>query len=340
MKIATWFRSATARLTLWYLLILAILSILFSLIVYTIAVRELGRPFGPNHQGGQIIADDGTITSTTTPTQFEVYRVAREVEGKQSLVINLVIFNAAVITTGGLASYLLARRTLEPIEQALEAQIRFSSDAAHELHTPLAVMQSEIEVNLRDAKPTATAQRELLKSNLDEVGRLRSLTDRLLLLSNFKSIDVTATSLDDAATEAINRVIPLAQAKRIGVESTVGKQTATANVDILTDTLVILLDNAIKYSPKKSTVTIAAKEQGKYVLLSVADNGPGIDAQDIPHIFDRFYRADSSRSKVNVEGHGLGLSIAKRSIEAMGGQIGVDSTPRKGTIFTIRLAVS
>lgn len=337
MKIGTWFRSATARLTLWYLLILAVLSILFSVIVYNIAVRELGRPFGPNHQGSQIIVDDGTVTTTTTPTEFEIYRAAREAEGRQSLVINLVIFNAAVITTGGLASYLLARRTLEPIERTLEAQIRFSSDAAHELRTPLAVMQSEIEVNLRDAKSTAAAQRELLKSNLDEVGRLRSLTDRLLLLSNFKSVDVAATSLDDAATEAINRVIPLAQAKHIGVESTVGKQTAIANADILTDTLVILLDNAIKYSPKRSIVTIAAKDQGKYVILSVSDNGPGINEQDIPHIFDRFYRADSSRSKANVEGHGLGLSIAKRSIEAMGGQITVDSTSDKGTNFTIRL---
>lgn len=181
-------------------------------------------------------------------------------------------------------------------------------------------------------------QQELLESNLDEVGRLRSLTDRLLLLSNLKSIELAPTALDDVATEAINRVIPMAQAKHIGIESTIRKQQASANAELLTDTLVILLDNAIKYSPKKSAVTISAKEQGKHILVEVADNGPGIAAEDLPHIFNRFYRADSSRSKENIEGHGLGLSIAKRSIEAMDGTITAASETGKGTTFTLHLS--
>lgn len=322
------FGSATVRLTGWYMLILTVLSLLFSGIVYSIAANELHRP-GPGNQSN-------LSYSFGLQNDFEDWRQEREREGKTRLVTSLVVFNIAVITTGGLASYYLAKRTLQPIEEALEAQTRFSSDAAHELRTPLAVMQSEIEIGLR-GKATAHEQRELLQSNLDEVGRLRSLTDRLLLLSNFKTVETTTTPLDDVATEAINRVIPLAQAKHIGIDSTVGKQKATANAEVLTDTLVVLLDNAIKYSPKKSTVTITAKEQGKHVLLEVKDTGHGIDPQDIPRIFDRFYRADMSRSKAHVEGHGLGLSIAKRSVEAMGGTISVASQLEKGTTFIIRL---
>ena len=327
------FGSATVRLTGWYMLILTLLSLFFSGIVYNIAANELHRPVGPSQQ-------DQTVFSNNTGTlsYFEDWRQEREKEGKTRLVTSLVIFNVAVIATGGLASYYLARRTLHPIEEALEAQTRFSSDAAHELRTPLAVMQSEIEIGLRDKKISATAQRELLESNLDEVERLRLLTDRLLMLSNYKNVEVTQTLLDDVVTEAINRVVPLAQAKKIGIDSTVGKQKAVANADVLTDTLVVLLDNAIKYSPKKATVTISAKEQGKHVALHVTDTGHGISAEDLPHIFDRFYRADMSRSKVNVEGHGLGLSIAKRSVEAMGGEISVVSAPKKGTTFTIRLS--
>lgn len=324
------FSSATIRLTAWYMLILTLLSLLFSGIVYNIAANELHRPVGPKEQGQFAYYSYGVLDD------FEDWRETREREGKTRLVTSLVIFNIAVIATGGLASYYLAKRTLQPIEDALEAQTRFSSDAAHELRTPLAVMQSEIEVGLR-GKTSPKEQQALLESTLDEVNRLRLLTDRLLLLSNFKTLEVTPTALDDVATEAINRVIPLAQAKHIGIDSTVGKQKATANAEVLTDTLVVLLDNAIKYSPKKSTVTISAKKQGKYILLEVTDTGHGIDEKDLPHIFERFYRADTSRSKMHVEGHGLGLSIAKRSVEAMGGTISVASKPDKGTTFTVRL---
>lgn len=325
------FDSATMRLTLWYMLILTVLSLLFSMIVFQIASQEFHRPYGPKRE-----TPIQTYQGDDINELFEAMREARENEATNRLIGNLVVFNFVTIAAGGFASYLLAKRTLQPIEQALESQTRFSSDVAHELRTPLAVMQSEIEIGLR-GKTTAADQLELLKSNLDEVHRLRALTDRLLLLSNFKSVEVSQTSLDDTATEAVNRVIPLAQTKQISIESTIGKQVAMANPDVLTDTIVILLDNAIKYSPKKSTITVNVREQGKHMLIDVTDNGHGIDVKDLPHIFDRFYRADVSRSKANVEGHGLGLSIAKRSVEAMGGSISVTSEPDKGTTFTIKL---
>ena len=326
------FGSATVRLTLWYMLILSILSLLFSIIVFQIASQELHRPFGPRDRNRAQI-----MTSVNVADEFEQLREARETEATRRLIANLIFFNIATIAAGGFASYLLAKRTLYPIEQALDAQTRFSSDVAHELRTPLAVMQSEIEIGLRAPKATAAERKELLESNLDEVHRLRALTDRLLILASEKELPLAPTHLDDVATEAINRVINLAQSHKISIESTVGKQIAQANFDTLTDAVVVLLDNAIKYSPAKSQVTISSETHGKSVILHIADSGIGIPATDLPHIFDRFYRADTSRSKKNVDGHGLGLSIAKRIVESHHGKISATSTEGKGTTFTIRL---
>lgn len=326
------FTSATLRLTLWYMLILTIMSIFFSIIVYSIASFELHRPLGPRR--GNITIQDDTTTSQT----LEDLHAAREAEGIKRLTNNLVIFNTLTIAAGGFASYFLAKRTLRPIETALEAQSRFTTDAAHELRTPLAVMQSEIEIGLRDKKSSLANQKSLLQSSLDEVNRLRSLTDRLLLLSSGDpTIATSSTRLDEVVTEAVNRVIPLAQAKSIRINTDLGKEVVQADIEVLTDTVVILLDNAIKYSPAKSQVEISALEQGKNILLQVKDNGSGIVAKDLPHIFNRFYRADQSRSKQTVEGHGLGLSIAKRNIELMRGSLTASSELGKGTTFSVRL---
>ncbi len=326
------FDSATIRLTLWYMLILTILSLLFSTIVFQLASQEFRRPYGPRRPN--VILSNG---EDNVFDQFEALREAREKEATNHLIGNLVVFNIVTIAAGGFASFLLAKRTLHPIEQALESQTRFSSDVAHELRTPLTVMQSEIEIGLRSKKTSTEGHKALLESNLDEVHRLRALTDRLLILASEKELPLAPTKLDDVATEAINRVIALAQAHKIDIENTLGKQTALANFDTLTDAVVILLDNAIKYSPAKSKVTISAETSGRHVLLHIADNGHGIADADLPHIFDRFYRADTSRSKQNIEGHGLGLSIAKRIVESHHGKITATSTKGTGTTFTIRL---
>ena len=141
----------------------------------------------------------------------------------------------------------------------------------------------------------------------------------------------------------LSEIIPVYQDKATakGLELTCRIEIDRVLVEIdperMAQSIGNLLDNAIKYSPAKSTISISAKEQGKYILFQVTDTGHGIDAADLPRVFDRFYRADTSRSKSNVEGHGLGLSIAKRSVEAMNGSISVVSEVDKGTTFTIRL---
>jgi signal transduction histidine kinase len=170
---------------------------------------------------------------------------------------------------------------------------------------------------------------------------MRTLTDRLLMLANNHDISLSPTSLEVVAIEAVNRTIPLAQAKKISIKNTVRDITVVANAESLTDVLVILLDNAVKYSPAKSTITLATKIHGKHATLSVSDTGHGIAEKDLPHIFDRFYRADTSRSSQNVAGHGLGLSIAKQIISAHRGHIAArPNSEGKGTTFTITLPLA
>ena len=110
-----------------------------------------------------------------------------------------------------------------------------------------------------------------------------------------------------------------------------------ANDEALGDVLTVLIDNAVKYSPKKSIVRLESKVTEKYVTLSVHDEGVGIDPSEHSKVFERFYRVDSSRSKLVVEGHGLGLSLAKRLIELQKGSISVASDGKQGSAFSIKL---
>lgn len=325
------FHSATLRLTAWYTLILLFISLLFSVIVFQISSHEIGRNYRPPRPNEIILNIEND--------DFLSWRQQRIEESRSRLVGQLIFFNILVLSAGAAGSYLLARRTLQPVEDALEAQTRFSSDAAHELRTPLTIMQSEIEVGLRDKAATKNTHTALLKSNLDEVQRMRTLTDRLLLLANNHDMPLTPTSIENVAIEAVNQSVSLAQTKKIAIENKVKDISVLGNADSLTDVIVILLENAIKYSPAKSTITLASTVRGKHAELTVEDMGPGISEADLAHIFDRFYRADTSRSSQNVSGHGLGLSIAKQIISAHHGHINAKNNG-KGTTFTIALALS
>jgi signal transduction histidine kinase len=324
------FQSATLRLTGWYLLILMAISLLFSGILYEISSAELRRSL----RAPDIIINDGLFYQSNAAEQL---RESRYNEGIARITGNLILLNIGALIVGGGLSYILARRTLRPIHEAMEVQGRFVSDASHELRTPLTVMQSEIEVGLRDSSATKADYKKLLESNLDEVGRLHELSDRLLQLSSQRDLELVDTQLDEVAIEALNRVVKVAQARNISVVNDVGRAEIRASRDALADAVTILLDNALKYGANGSTVTMHSSLLPRAVLLHVSDEGPGIAVKDLPYIFDRFYRVDSSRSRSHVEGHGLGLSIAKRIVQQHGGELSVESKLGKGSTFTIRL---
>ena len=147
-------------------------------------------------------------------------------------------------------------------------------------------------------------------------------------------------SLSTVTTEAINRVIKPAQAKHIEITDTVSDVKVIADSASVIQVLSVLLDNAIKYSKDKQPITITSAIKGRFAQIDVVDKGQGIHADDLPKIFDRFYRADSSRSSQNTSGYGLGLSIAYKIIKQHGGTISVTSAPGHGSTFSVKLPLA
>lgn len=325
-------RSVALRLTLIYLAIIMALSIGFSVLLYNISARELTHSFPAK----------AIVTQYIGPNDFDFnsYRQQRIQQSENSLKVNLVLLNIGTLLLGAVLSYEFARRSLQPIEEAFEAQGRFTADASHELRTPLTAMQTSIEVGLRNPKLTLDGAKTLLGDTLDEVKKLSALSNGLLKLTRPDGGDMpkVPVQLNKVTIEAVDQLELAASNKHILIQNDVGKEQVLGDRVSLKELVVILLDNAIKYSSEKTTITLTSKPQGKFVYLSVADQGVGMKAIDAEHIFDRFYRADQSRSRDHhVEGYGLGLSIAQKVAEAHGGTIEVRSKPGDGSTFTIKL---
>jgi signal transduction histidine kinase len=196
-------------------------------------------------------------------------------------------------------------------------------------------------VSLRDRDLSLKEAKNLLAENLEDVDRLQNLSNALLELAQYeersnKQSDET-TQLQLAIKESMRTIKPLAQKKAIKIELSpleVGLKISTKE---LSDVLTILLDNAIKFSKPKTVIVLTAQKIDGHTRIHVADQGRGIAKHDLEHIFDRFFQVSSSRSSQQQTGNGLGLAIAKKTIERNHGCISVTSSLGKGTTFTIRL---
>lgn len=332
------FRSALLKLTGVYLFILMAVSIAFSFNLYRVSTGEVSNRL--RRQTDFLVRDQSFSYNVPGISPFESERL-NELEASQRHVASeLVYANLFILIVGGIGSYLLARITLRPIEEAHAAQARFTADASHELRTPIAAMRTENEVALRDPKLSLKEARELLSSNLEELARLSDLSEGLLQLARGDIDDavrepVAITSIIEGAT---NQVATQAKQRRITIQTEkLPNATVLGDKRQLKQAVVILLDNAIKYSPDKTTIVVGATKKDNQLRMYVADHGQGINADDLSHVFERFYRADTARSQANVSGHGLGLAIAKQVVEQHNGTITATSQPGKGSTFSICL---
>ncbi len=347
------FRSARLKLTGWYLLIIMLICLVFSLAIYRGTTAELER--GIRRAELRLRAEElGIRLPQQIPYHLEELRPElRNIfprpffledlqAAKQRVIFYLLLINGVILVVSAAAGYFLAGKTLEPIEEALEEQKRFVADASHELRTPLTALKTSIEVNLRDESlPGQTKQ--ILKDNLEDVHSLESLTNSLLHLAQHQkgehNIEIEPVKANEIIQGAFKQMHPLAKKKGIEAKLNIEPTDVVVEVDkaCLKKLVTIFLDNAIKNTPKGGQISISASSFKKYLALSIEDTGIGIDERHLPYIFDRFYQVDSSRSKSVATGFGLGLSLAKRIIEAHHGSIDVTSVVGKGTIFTIRL---
>ena len=231
------------------------------------------------------------------------------------------------------------------IEHAFDEMRQFSSDAAHELKTPLTALRGEMEVALRKEREPAE-YRTVLESGLEEAAKLERIVDDLLLLARTDAASGTPgnepVAVDEVVLEAHEETRKLAE--RMGISlvlSDLDEVRIRGNALLLRRLLVNLIDNGIKYNRPGGnvSVTLGLESEGNEARLVVEDTGIGIPAESLPHLFDRFYRVDKARSR-DVGGTGLGLAIVKRVAEAHGGTVTAESTPGKGSRFTVVLPVA
>jgi two-component system, OmpR family, sensor kinase len=238
---------------------------------------------------------------------------------------------------GRLAGVLNA--TFDRLEAAFVRQRRFTDDAAHELRTPLAVLLVEAQSALsRDRSPEE--YRETLHATLASAQQMRRLTDSLLQLARLDEGDGLASTLPvdvgEVARAQAEALRPLAVGKGLQLEVHTVAARAFGDAERLGQVVTNLVANAIQYTPSGGTVKVHSAASEDSCLLVVQDSGIGIAAEDLPHVFDRFFRADRARRR--AEGHsGLGLAICRAIVEAHQGRISVESAPGVGSTFTVRL---
>lgn len=232
---------------------------------------------------------------------------------------------------------------LDQFQRNSEVQRNFCEIAAHEMKTPLTILQGNLEVALMKARTTAE-YRDALINNLEQVGRLIALTRPLLTLAKFTSskppIHLAPLALEPLIQEIVDELTLLADDYHIAL-SFVSESVPSVLGDAqwLKQALINLLDNALRYTPSGGSVTVRLQSAGEWITVAVEDTGHGIESENIPHLFERFYRTDWARAKDSA-GTGLGLPIVKEIAEAHGGTISVVSQIHKGSIFTLRLPVS
>jgi heavy metal sensor kinase len=233
---------------------------------------------------------------------------------------------------------------LERLDNAFRKMRLFSGDASHELRTPLTILRGETEVTLRWAK-TPEEFRDMLRSNMEEIDRMERIIENLLTLAKSESgemiLDVKPFSLSDMILALYMQSKTLAESKQLTVDLRieVDEELIIRGDELrLRQLFLNLIANGIKYTPEEGTLELVLLREGPAARIDVHDSGIGIPIEAQPFIFDRFYRVDKARNRMDG-GSGLGLSICKVIAEAHDGRISVTSTPGHGSTFSVLLPI-
>jgi two-component system sensor histidine kinase CiaH len=314
------FQQARIKLTASYIFMLAVILCVFSVSLYFALAKNLREDLDVE------LPDEQTHVRVINQTVHH-------------LRTTIVISDLAVLLLISGLSYTLAGKTLRPIEEALLAQKQFSADASHEFRTPLSIMKNELEVAAEGGHISSEDAKALIQSNLEEVNHMSSMVDQLLKLSRSEShqngFAMAPVKLAEVTSAAVAKMQKLAQVKHINLSLEATKEDKIlGSFSALQEMVLNLLQNAIDYTPENGSVKIAIKSFGKFQELAIQDTGIGIEPKDLPHIFERFYKADNTRS-LRSNSSGLGLSIVHDIVQKHRGKIHVSSIPDKGTLITV-----
>ncbi|MDK2585171.1 HAMP domain-containing sensor histidine kinase [Romboutsia sedimentorum] len=259
---------------------------------------------------------------------------------KQLIFVFIIAIIMAVIITYFVALY-LTKKALVPIETAWNNQVKFVQDASHELRTPISIVSSKLESMLKSPNNTVIDEVETIADAMKETRRMKKMISDLLYLTKEDSINKTnkeQTNIKELLNEISNDYIDIAQVqdKVFNINIEIKDEIIITDKNKLRQLLLIFIDNAFKYTKKGDKILIEVKDKGNNISICVIDSGIGIKKEDIPYIFDRFFRSDNVRNK-DIDGSGIGMSIAKMLCSSL--NIGIDVDSKLGDYTKIEIII-
>ena len=341
------FNSAKIKLTLAFIAITMTISLAFSSVVYINFTRITEAAFKVHERRVNThLKQMPMIPKNQLPEHFQQeYIDQAHNELKNEMFMFLFYVNSLVLIISATIGYWYSKITLKPIEQMAEKQKNFIADAAHELKTPLTSIKTQLEVTLRNTKLKIEDAKEAIISTIEDIDYLTYLTNDLLKQSRYQQISLNNKEkfdlrqlIDEVASKFDERI----KNKNIDLKIDFENINLNADKNAIKELITILIDNGIKYNKQDGFLFINASLAGGYVTLKIEDGGIGIAKNDINLIFERFYKADKSRTKTTEagaqnDGFGLGLSIAKEIVNSHNGTLSVTSVEDEGTTFTVKI---
>ena len=316
------FKKARIKLTFFYVLIIAIGMIIFSVIFYSYSVRDIKH---------DISRDTGVSAQVRSGI---VEHTINELES------SIIVADVTILIVLGFLCYVLAGKTLKPIQEALDAQERFSANASHELRTPLAVMKTENEVFLQENHHSQEAVRTLAKSNLEEIDRMTGMVQSLLMLARSKTLEHALNrgdvNLSNLALQTGARLEKINSSKKVSISYSVEPNVIISGDQKLIEQVFLnVIQNAFTYT-NKGTITVTISHNQENATITISDTGIGIGQKDLSRVTEAFFKADQSRAHA-PNSFGLGLSIVREIVSLHLGTFSIESLRDQGTVVTMTL---
>lgn len=315
---------------------------------YTEALQKVdqNKVGDSERQTGQFALDGTDWAYVVDPSGDGHMIVFIDVTAQQGILTNLIYTFAVVGLVMLIVIYFLSRyfanRSIAPVREAFEKQKQFIGDASHELKTPLAIINTNADVLLANQEDTIANQAKWLHYIKSETERMTGLTNDLLYLTQMDDSRSTMIHAKFNMSDAVESIILPMEAvifeKNISLDYNIEPNlTVHGNSEQIKQVILILLDNAVKYSGPKGSVNVTLQRQNNDVMLAVSNTGDGIAPEHLDRIFDRFYHTDSSRARKHG-GHGLGLAIARSIVDQHKGEVYARSVVGEGATFYVRLS--
>ncbi len=303
--------------------------------------RAVSRAWSYEYERGNIMPLGLSFKKAETENGTVIAFVSRENLDSR---MKEVIFQALSAGVVSLLLFLyisnrLADISIAPVEEAWKQQKQFLADASHDLKTPITVILANNNIIAAHKDSTVESQMKWIESTSDEAGRMRDLVNNMLELAKNESMNEELkfgeVNISDAVENATLQFEVVAFEKNVTIESSVQPNIIVkTHRTTFSKVLEILFDNAIKYSDAGSNINVSLYQASKKVYFTINNSGEPISREDLPHIFERFYRTNKER---DVGGHGLGLSLAKKKCELLGIKISVESNAEDGTTFALQM---